>query len=181
MEKAYVLIVSESGKEDSVISNLRNVPSITNAFGTFGSYDILTKLESPTEQNIQHDISNGIRKISNIRATLTLLIDKKPGILKIDEIEREVLDTHMAQAFVIIHCFKSNEPKVMQNLKEIPEVIEADMVIGNYEIICKIAAPTYNDISEIISKGVRKIPEIKSTITINVINNQGFSRGLSSR
>ncbi|MBL7018810.1 MAG: Lrp/AsnC ligand binding domain-containing protein, partial [Nitrosopumilus sp.] len=52
----------------------------------------------------------------------------------------------------------------------------ADMLVGNYEIICKIAAPTYNDISEIISKKIRKMPGIKSTITINVVNNQGFSR-----
>ena len=78
MEKAYVLIINESGKEDSVISNLKNIPSITNAFGTFGSYDILTKLESSDEQNIQHVISNEIRKISNIRATLTLLVDNEP-------------------------------------------------------------------------------------------------------
>ena len=61
MEKAYVLIVNESGTEDSVISNLNHIPSITNAFGTFGTYDILTKLESPDEQTIRHDISNGIR------------------------------------------------------------------------------------------------------------------------
>ena len=176
MEKAYVLIVNESGKEDSVISNLRNVPSITNVFGTFGAYDILIKLESPTEENIQNDISTRIRKISNIRATLTLLVDNKPGILKVGKTEREVLDHHMAQAFVTIHCLKSNESKVMQNLEEIPEVIEADMLIGNYETICKIAAPTYNEISEIISKRIRKIPEIKSTVTINIVNNQGFSK-----
>jgi len=176
MEKAYVLIVSESGKEDSIISNLRTIPSVSNAFGTFGSYDILTKLESPTEENLRHDISNGIRKISNIRATLTLLVDKKPGILKINEIEQEVLDVHMAQAFVTIRCLKSNELKVMQNLEEIPEIVEADMLIGSYEIICKIAAPTYNDISEIITKKIRKISEIKSTITINIINNQGFGK-----
>ena len=40
MVKAYVLIVNESGTEDSVISNLKNVPSITDAFGTFGTWDI---------------------------------------------------------------------------------------------------------------------------------------------
>ena len=72
MSKAYVLIVNDTGTEDSVISNLNKIPSITNAFGTFGTYDILTKLESPNEQVIQNDISNGIRKISNIRSTLTL-------------------------------------------------------------------------------------------------------------
>jgi DNA-binding Lrp family transcriptional regulator len=176
MEKAYVLIVNESGTEDSVISNLNNIPSITNAFGTFGSYDILTKLESIDEAKIQHDISNGIRKISNIRSTLTLLVDKKPGILKTNKTEQEVLDAHMAQAFITIHCAKSDELNIIKKLDEIPEVIEADMLIGNFEIICKIAAPTYNDISEIISKKIRKIDGIKSTITINVVNNQGFSK-----
>ena len=176
MSKAYVLIVNDTGTENSIISNLNRIPSITNAFGTFGTYDILTKLESPNEQVIRDDISNGIRKISNIRSTLTLLVDKKPGISKTNETEQEVLNAHMTQAFVIIHCSKSNESRVIKNLEEIPEVIEADVLVGNYEIICKIAAPTYNNISEIVSKKIRKIPGIKSTITINVINNQGFSR-----
>ena len=176
MAKAYVLIVTESGKEDSVISYLKNLPSITDAFGTFGSYDLLTKLESSSEQNIQNDISNGIRKIPNIRATLTLLVDKNPGITKINKIEREVLDTYMAHAFVTVHCLKSNESTVMELLEIIPEVIEIDRLIGHYEIICKITAPTYTDISDIISKKIRMISEIKSTITTNVINNQGFSK-----
>ena len=46
MAKVYVLIVIESDTEDSVISNLNPILSITQAFGTFGTYDILTKLES---------------------------------------------------------------------------------------------------------------------------------------
>ena len=175
MVKAYVLIVNESGTEDSIISNLNNIPTITDAFGTFGTYDILTKLVSSDEQDIQHDISNGIRKISNIRSTLTLLVDKKLGISKTNEIKQKVLDSHMAQAFITIHCSKSDEYRVMKNLEEIPEVVEADVLIGNYEIMCRLAAPTYNDISEIVSNKIRKIPGIKSTITINVINNQGFS------
>jgi len=176
MVKAYVLIVNESGTEESVISNLNNIPTVTNAFGTFGAYDILTKLVSSNEQDIQHDISNGIRKISNIRSTLTLLVDEKPGISKTNEIEQHVLDTHMAQAFITIHCSKSDEHTVMKGLEEIPEVVEADILVGNFEIICRIVAPTYNDISEIVSKKIRKIPGIKSTVTINVVNNQGFSK-----
>jgi len=82
----------------------------------------------------------------------------------------------MTQAFIVIHCSKSDEFKVMKNLEEITEVVEVDVLVGNYEIICRIMAPTYNDISEIVSKKIRKISGIKSTITINVINNQGFSK-----
>lgn len=176
MAKAYVLIVTESGTEDSVISKLDHIPTITDAFGTFGTFDIITKLESSTEENIQHYISKGIRKIPNVRSTLTLLVDKESGISKTNKIEQEVLDTHTAQAYITIHCLKSDEPKILQKLEEIPEVIEADLLVGNYEVICKVSAPSYNDISEIISKKIRKIPGIKSTITINIINNQGFSK-----
>ena len=107
---------------------------------------------------------------------MTLLVDKKPGILKTNELEREILDAYAAQAFVTIHRSKSDESDVLQKLEEIPEVIEADMLVGNYEVICKIAAPTYNDISEIIGRRIRKIFGIKSTITMNLINNQGFGR-----
>ena len=176
MVKAYVLIINESGTEDSVISNLKNIPSITDAFGTFGTWDILTKLVSSNEENIQHDISKGIRKISNIRSTLTLIVDEKLGFLKTNEIEQKVLDNYMAKAFVTIHCSKSDEYSVMKNLEEIPEVVEANVLVGHNELICKIMSPTYNDISEIVSKKVRKIHGIKSTNTINVISNQGFSR-----
>lgn len=176
MAKAYVLIVNDSGSEDSVISNLRNIGSVKSAHGTFGSFDVLAKLESSDEDTIQNDISRGIRKISRIRSTLTLLVDKKPGLQKTTESERQVLDAHMAQAYIAIHCSKSDEGNIMVDLKNIPEVVEADLLVGNYEIICKVAAPTYNEISEIISKKIRKIPGIKSTNTINLINKQGFSR-----
>ncbi|NWK08844.1 Lrp/AsnC ligand binding domain-containing protein [Marine Group I thaumarchaeote] len=176
MVKAYVLIVNESGTEDSVISNLKNIPSITDAFGTFGTWDILTKLVSSNEENIQHDISKGIRKISNIRSTLTLIVDEKLGFLKTNEIEQKILDNYMAKAFITIHCSKSDEYSVIKNLEEIPEVVEVNVLVGHNKLICKIMSPTYNDISEIVSKKVRKIQGIKSTNTINVINNQGFSR-----
>lgn len=176
MAKAFVLIINDSGSEDSVISNLRNIGSIKSAHGTFGSFDVLAKLESPSEDSILHDISQGIRKISKIRSTLTLLVDKKPGLQKTTESEQQVLDEHMAQAYIAIHCSKSDEDSIMNELKNIPTVVEADLLIGNYEIICKIVAPTYNEISEIISKKIRKIPGIKSTNTINLINKQGFSR-----
>ena len=176
MAKAYVLIVNEAGTEDSVISNLNKIDSVKEAHGTYGSYDNLTKLESNDEQKIQHDISNGIRKLSKINSTLTLLVDEKNHFKKITQIEKEVLEKYMAQAFVIIHCNKSQESMVLQELKKITEIIDGDGLVGSFEIICKLVAPTYDEISKIISKQIRKVPNIKSTITLNVVGNQGFSK-----
>jgi len=175
MTKAYVLIANESGTDDSVIVSLRDIPSITNVYGTFGNYDLLTKLESSNEQIIQNDILNGITKIDNIKATLTLLVDGS-GIQKTTKIEQEILDTHMSHAYVVIRCLNSNKNHIMKKLEEIVEMIEAYTLIGTFDIICKITAPTYNDLSDIISNKIRTISEITSTNTINVINQQGFDK-----
>ena len=147
-------MVNESGIKDSIISNLNEIESVKEAHGTFGSYDILTKLESNDEQKIQQDISNKIRKIQNIHSTLTLLVNEKENFRTIDKSEKKVLEKYMDQAFVSIHCNRSQESNVLQNLKEIPKVIEADVFVGSYEIIYKIVSPTYNEISDLVSEKI---------------------------
>ena len=79
----------------------------------------------------------------------------------------------MAQAYVIVSCKKGQEKNVLKNLSNIPEVIENDLTIGSYGLIIKIAAPTYNDISEIVTKKIRRLENIKNTITLNIIEEQG--------
>ena len=70
---------------------------------------------------------------------------------------------------MLIHCGKSDDEKILGLLNDLPEVIEGDSIIHQYQIICKVSAPTYNDISEIITKKIRKIGNITGTITLNII------------
>lgn len=175
MPQYYVLMVNQTGTDDSVIFKLKTIDSVKFASGVFGPYDIIAKLESPNDATITQDISNRIRKIPQIRSTLTLEVNPDEGFVKTSKIENEILEKHMAQAFVIIHCNRSSEKEIIQSLSNIPEVIETNVLVGSYEILSKIVAPTYNDISEIIGNKIRKL-EIKSTITLNVVANQGFSK-----
>lgn len=105
-----------------------------------------------------------------------MLVNEKESFRKTTKSKKEVLEKYMSQAFVIIYCNRSQESVILQELEKITEVIEADNLIGYFEIICKLVAPTYNDISDIISKNIRKITNIKSTITLNVVGNQSFSK-----
>ena len=176
MSEYYVLMVNQTGTDDSVISNLKNIESVKIAYGVFGPYDVIAKLESSQDTAIENDISTKIRKIPQIRSTLTLEVNPEDGFVKTTNVENEVLEKHMAQAFVIIHCNRSNEKKIIQSLNDIAEIIETNVLVGSYEILSKIVAPTYNDISAIISNKIRKLPGIKSTITLNVVGNQGFNK-----
>jgi len=67
MATAYILLNCELGSEESIIDGVSEVR------GTFGAYDILTKIESPTVEALREIITWKIRKIGQIRSTLTLM------------------------------------------------------------------------------------------------------------
>ena len=171
MSKAFVLILCETGTENSVIANLNSINSV-NAVGVFGTYDIIAKIEMETDIQLQNNVTK-IRKLQKIRGTLTLISHDGTNLFekKLTDIEKETLKEYMAHAYVIVHSKNADEANILHKLANIPEVIEADIVMGSYELICKVVAPTYNDISDVITKKIRKLENIKSTVTLNIINN----------
>ena len=73
MATAYVLINCELGSEESIIQELKNLDGVIEVHGTFGAYDILAKIESTTVDVLRQTITWKIRKIDQIRSTLTLM------------------------------------------------------------------------------------------------------------
>ena len=73
MATAYILINCELGSEELIIQQLKNLDGISEVSGTFGAYDILAKIESPTVETLREIITWNIRKIDQIRSTLTLM------------------------------------------------------------------------------------------------------------
>ena len=73
MATAYVLINCELGSEESIIQELKNLEGVIEVHGTFGAYDILAKIESTTVDVLRETITWKIRKIDQIRSTLTLM------------------------------------------------------------------------------------------------------------
>ena len=171
MSKAYVLISCETGSERSIISNLKLIETVNEVFGTFGTYDVIAKMESDSEDKLKESVTKKIRRIPKIRATLTLMADEKNILFgkNLSPDEKETLDRYTSQAYIAINCKKTLESEVLRDLSDIPEVIEGDIVLGSFDIMCKVSAPTYNDISDVVTKKIRKIKDVRTTITLNVI------------
>jgi len=83
-----------------------------------------------------------------------------------------MLGKNNIQAYVVIHSDKGEEYNVLKNLSHIPEVKEADVVFGYYDIICKIETSEYKTLENIITKAIRKLPHVRTTMTLNVIIEQ---------
>ncbi len=73
MTKALILINCELGSEQQVISDLEKVNCVKKAYGVFGAYDIVVDLECERFEELRQEIALKIRRIKNIRSTVTLM------------------------------------------------------------------------------------------------------------
>ena len=173
MTKAYVLINCDLGSEKSVISSLKTIDNITEVHGTLGLYDIIAKVESDSEEKIQKTITNVIRKMPKIHSTVTLTRSENDVLFQTSEkLINSMLGKNNVQAYVVIHSDKGEEYNVLKNLSHIPEVKEADVVFGYYDVICKIETSEYKILENIITKAIRKLPHVRTTMTLNVVAEQ---------
>ena len=70
---AFVMINCKAGYETEVIEQLRNIEEVTEVIPTYGSYDILAKIESSTINHVRDIIIWKIKKIERIYSTTTLM------------------------------------------------------------------------------------------------------------
>ena len=74
MDKAYMLISCEIGEEQSLISQLKKIPEVKNCLITYGSYDVVAEFVTDTPSQMNEIIISKIRKLQNIRSTITLRV-----------------------------------------------------------------------------------------------------------
>ncbi|WP_100183536.1 Lrp/AsnC ligand binding domain-containing protein [Candidatus Nitrosotenuis aquarius] len=72
MSYAYVLINCDLGSEERVLSELKSIKKIKETHGVFGAYDIVAKVEAPSDSMIKEVVTGKIRSIDRVRSTLTL-------------------------------------------------------------------------------------------------------------
>ena len=77
MKTAYVLINCDLGYEVTIIDELKHLDNVKEVHGVFGVYDILTKVESDSAENLRDTITWKIRKLNRVRSILTLMVTEK--------------------------------------------------------------------------------------------------------
>jgi len=69
-----MLISCEVGEEQSLCSQLKEIPEITNCLITYGSYDVVAEFVTDSPSQINEIITSKIRKLKKIRSTITLRV-----------------------------------------------------------------------------------------------------------
>ena len=69
---AYILLTCEIGSEESVMEELKAIPSVKKVHGVYGVYDILVKVEASSADDLRETVTFKIRKIPHVGSALTL-------------------------------------------------------------------------------------------------------------
>jgi len=75
-------------------------------------------------------------------------------------------------AYILITCIPGNEKDVISKIKEIPNVVEVNGVMGKYDVFVKIQSGDVPKVDTTISK-VRNVAHVTGTITMPAIYGQG--------
>lgn len=71
--KAYILLNTELGKEAEVTKALSGVNEIKAIYSLYGIYDIIIEVEADTMDKVKEVVFNHIRRLDNVKSTITLI------------------------------------------------------------------------------------------------------------
>ncbi|RLE69641.1 MAG: Lrp/AsnC family transcriptional regulator [Thermoprotei archaeon] len=80
----------------------------------------------------------------------------------------------MAMAFVMVSTEIGAEKDVLAKLREVEGVVEAHIVYGVYDLIVKVKTEDQTKLKDIITKYIRKMDKVRSTLTMIVV--EGFQK-----
>jgi DNA-binding Lrp family transcriptional regulator len=62
------------GKEAEVMKALNNIKEVRESYMVYGVYDIIARIETDTMQGLKDVINWKIRRLDNVRSTLTMIV-----------------------------------------------------------------------------------------------------------
>jgi len=74
MSRAFVLITTEPGSEDSVLKGLRKIEGVDETYFSYGVYDIIAKIRAESIDELKELVTQRIRRLNRVRSTLTMMI-----------------------------------------------------------------------------------------------------------
>ena len=72
----------------------------------------------------------------------------------------------MTDAYVMLNCDLGAESEIIEQLKELEQVVDVFETIGTHDMMVKLQAENFEKIREIVSWNIQKLKNVRSTVTL---------------
>ena len=76
----------------------------------------------------------------------------------------------MEKAYILIGCELGSENDIVEKVLKFDRVKDARVVYGDYDVVVEAEADTEAQMDNLITKKIRKMDKVRSTITLGVVN-----------
>jgi DNA-binding Lrp family transcriptional regulator len=72
----------------------------------------------------------------------------------------------MTDAYVMVNCDLGAEAAIIEQLKEIEQVVDVFETIGTHDMLVKLQAENFEKVREIVSRNIQQLKNVRSTATL---------------
>ena len=72
MHKGFVLLNCDLGAEELIVEELKKISQVSQAYVTFGAYDIIAEINADSQESFDETVSLKIRRLTRVMSTMTL-------------------------------------------------------------------------------------------------------------
>ena len=72
MHKGFVLLNCDLGAEEFIVEELKNISNVSQAYITFGAYDVIAEINADSQESFDETVSLKIRRLTRVMSTMTL-------------------------------------------------------------------------------------------------------------
>ena len=72
--------------------------------------------------------------------------------------------------YILLNCDLGAEEYIVEELKQIPEVKNAHLTFGAYDVIAEVHADSQEEFEKTVATKIRKLARVVSTMTLSVVN-----------
>jgi DNA-binding Lrp family transcriptional regulator len=78
----------------------------------------------------------------------------------------------MEKGFVLINCELGAEDYIIEELKLIPQVTNAHVTFGAYDVVAEIQAVNSQEFDQTVSQKIRSLSQVISTMTLKATSHR---------
>ena len=72
MHKGFVLLNCDLCAEEFIVEELRKISQVSQAYVTFGAYDVIAEINTNSQEDFDETVSFKIRRLTRVVSTMTL-------------------------------------------------------------------------------------------------------------
>ncbi len=72
----------------------------------------------------------------------------------------------MTDAYVMLNCDLGAETAIMEQLRELEQVVDVFETIGTHDMLVKLQAENFEKVREVVSRNIQQLKNVRSTSTL---------------